>query len=149
MTYTAIASMSATLGVGGAIGLPLSAWVAEAFNWHALFWLSAGLASVTWCSPSRLVPHVHDAHAGRFDVVGAVGLAVGLRRVPGRRSRRATSGAGATRAPSGCIAGGVVVLVLWGFFELRQDDPLVRPADHRASCRCCSPTSPRSRSASG
>ena len=44
MTGTAIASMSATLGVGGAIGLPLSAWVAQDFNWHALFWMSAGLA---------------------------------------------------------------------------------------------------------
>ena len=29
MTGTAIAAMSATLGVGGAIGLPLSAWIAE------------------------------------------------------------------------------------------------------------------------
>ena len=32
-----VAAMSATLGVGGAIGLPLSAWIVQTGDWHALF----------------------------------------------------------------------------------------------------------------
>ena len=39
MASTAIASMSATLGVGGAIGLPLAAWIVQAGSWHTLFWV--------------------------------------------------------------------------------------------------------------
>ena len=39
----AISLMSATLGVGGAIGLPVAAVVAENADWHVLFWTAAGL----------------------------------------------------------------------------------------------------------
>jgi MFS family permease len=78
MTTSAIAAMSATLGVGGAIGLPLAAWVAQDFNWHALFWMSAGLAVMVTVGVATVVPHVHDAGGGRLDVVGALGLAAGL-----------------------------------------------------------------------
>lgn len=124
ITSTAIAAMSATLGVGGAIGLPLSAWIADSYDWHALFWLSAGLALVILVATATLVPHVRDAHPGRLDVVGAVGLAVGLVAFLVGVSKATEWGWGDART-IGFIAGGVVVLVLWGLFELRQDDPLV------------------------
>jgi predicted MFS family arabinose efflux permease len=78
MTGTAIASMSATLGVGGVIGLPLSAWIAQDFSWHALFWVSAALALVITVAVATVVPHVHDANGGTLDVVGALGLTAGL-----------------------------------------------------------------------
>src|SRR5262245_55544409 len=78
ITSTAIAAMSATLGVGGAIGLPLAAWIAYGHDWHALFWVSAGLAVAVLIATIFLVPHIHDAQPGRFDVVGGVGLALGL-----------------------------------------------------------------------
>ena len=106
MTNTAIASMSATLGVGGAIGLPLSAWVAEGFDWHALFWMSVGLASVMVLTVSVLVPHVHDAHGGRFDIVGALGLAVGLLGALVAISK-GNEWAGPRLARSDCLVGGV------------------------------------------
>ena len=35
--------MSASLGVGGALGLPLSAVIAQHFDWHMLFWFATGL----------------------------------------------------------------------------------------------------------
>jgi MFS family permease len=123
MTNTAIASMSATLGVGGAIGLPLSAWVAQDFNWHALFWMSAGLASLMVLSVAFLVPHVHDAHGGRFDIVGAVGLAVGLLGALVAISKGNEWGWSHGRT-IGLLVGGVVVLVAWAVHELRTTDPL-------------------------
>ena len=123
MTNTAIASMSATLGVGGAIGLPLSAWVAEDFNWHALFWMSVGLASLMVLSVAFLVPHVHDAHGGRFDIVGALGLAVGLLGTLIAISKGNEWGWTHGRT-LGLLAGGVVVLLAWGLYELRTKDPL-------------------------
>ena len=52
--------MSATLGVGGAIGLPLAAWIADSGDWHALFWVAAALAAVITVLVWVAVPHVHD-----------------------------------------------------------------------------------------
>ncbi len=132
MTNTAIASMSATLGVGGAIGLPLSAWVAEDFNWHALFWMSVGLASLMVLSVAFLVPHVHDAHGGRFDIVGALGLAVGLLGTLIAISKGNEWGWGHART-LGLLAGGVVVLVAVGLLRAAHQGPAVRPPGHRAA----------------
>jgi MFS family permease len=124
LTGTAIAAMSATLGVGGAIGLPLSAWIAEDHDWHALFWLSAGLATLVLLATFALVPHVLDANPGRLDLVGAAGLSIGLVAFLVGVSKATAWGWGDART-LGAIASGVVVLLLWGFFELRQVDPLV------------------------
>lgn len=124
MTSTSIAAMSATLGVGGAIGLPLSAWIADAYDWHALFWLSAGLAAVILLATVLAVPHVRDAGGGRLDVVGAVGLAVGLVAFLVGVSKATEWGWGDPRT-LGAVLGGLVVLLLWGVFELRRAEPLV------------------------
>jgi MFS family permease len=123
MTATAIASMSATLGVGGAIGLPLAAWVAQDFNWHALFWLSATLALIITVAVATLVPHVQDANGGRLDVVGALGLSVGLVATLVAISKGNSWGWDQPRT-LGLLVGGVVVLVVWGWYELRVTDPL-------------------------
>ncbi|XKK60631.1 MFS transporter [Streptomyces sp. ARC32] len=42
----AVSLVSATLGVGGAIGLPVSAAIVQNANWHVLFWLAAALGAV-------------------------------------------------------------------------------------------------------
>lgn len=124
LTATAVAAMSATLGVGGAIGLPLSAWIVDAGDWHVLFWVAAGLAAVILVLTWVLVPHVHDAQPGRLDVVGAVGLAAGLVALLVGISKATAWGWGDPRTLA-AIAVGVVVLLLWGRYELGQDDPLV------------------------
>lgn len=38
--------MSATLGVGGALGLSLAVFITEAFTWHMIFWVPVGLHTV-------------------------------------------------------------------------------------------------------
>ncbi|WP_244930863.1 MFS transporter [Nocardioides sp. W7] len=124
MTATAIAAMSATLGVGGAIGLPLSAWIADAHDWHALFWVATGLALVTLAAVVLLVPHVPDANPGRVDFVGALGLAAGLVAFLIGISKANTWG-WADPKTLGCIVGGLLVLALWGWFELGHAEPLV------------------------
>lgn len=124
LTSTAIAAMSATLGVGGAIGLPLSAWIADGHDWHDLFWLSSALAVVILVATVALVPHVRDANPGKLDLVGALGLAIGLVAFLVGVTKATTWGWGDART-LGAILGGLVVLVLWGLFEVRQPDPLV------------------------
>jgi MFS family permease len=124
MTSTAIAAMSATLGVGGAIGLPLAAWIADGHPWHLLFWVSAALAVLVLMATVVLVPHLHDAQPGRLDVVGGVGLAIGLVTFLVGVSKGNDWGWSSGRT-WGAIAVGLGVLVVWGAFELRQGDPLV------------------------
>ena len=124
LTATAVAAMSATIGVGGAIGLPLSAWIVQAGSWHTLFWVATGLAAVVVVLSWFAVPHVHDAQPGRLDVAGGVGLAIGLVSLLVGISKATTWGWGDARTWSAIVVG-VVVLLGWGAYELRQADPLV------------------------
>lgn len=124
MTTTAIAAMSATLGVGGAIGLPLSAWVVQTWDWHALFWVSAAVAAAVLALTVAVVPHVHDAHGGRFDAPGAIGLALGLVLFLVAVSKGNEWGWDSPR-PWALGAAGLVVLAGWGRFQLRTAQPLV------------------------
>lgn len=75
---TSIAIVSATLGVGAAIGLPLSAIVTEHLDWHMLFVFSAVLAAVNLALIWLVVPAVNKRSAGRLDIPGIIGLTVGL-----------------------------------------------------------------------
>ncbi|MFT4051356.1 MAG: MFS transporter [Microbacterium sp.] len=120
----AIALISATLGVGGALGLPLSATVTEAGDWHAVFWVSAGLGVAVVVLIAWIVPPSTLRTAGRFDYLGAAGLAVGLIGILLAVSRGNEWGwsSGATLA---CGLGGVAVLLGWGWYELRISEPLL------------------------
>ncbi|OCB57462.1 MFS transporter permease [Mycobacterium vulneris] len=76
---SAMGLMSASLGVGGALGLPLSAVIAEHFNWHALFWCSAFLGLASGILFVLLVPDLEPVSADhRFDPIGALTLGLGL-----------------------------------------------------------------------
>src|SRR5262245_9831444 len=75
---SAIAMMSATLGVGGAIGLPVSAVIAQTSSWRVLFWLAAGLGAACLVLLRVVVPDSSVRAKGGFDGLGAVGLAGGL-----------------------------------------------------------------------
>ncbi|WP_051681647.1 MFS transporter [Cellulomonas sp. HZM] len=124
MRNTAVAGVSATLGVGGALGLPLAAWIAQSHDWHMLFWVSAVLAALMVVLSATVLPHIHDAHPGRLDVLGAIGLAIGLVSLLVGVSKGNDWG-WSSLGTIGMIAGGVVVLLVWGAYQLRHDDPLV------------------------
>ncbi len=120
----AIALISATLGVGGALGMPLSALVTQYADWHALFWMSAGLGAIVFALVLWIVPVSVLRTAGRFDYLGAAGLAVGLSGILLAISRG--NEWGWTSAPVlACGIGGLAVLLIWGWFELRIAEPLL------------------------
>lgn len=128
---TGIALVSATLGVGGALGLPLSAVVAERFDWHILFWVAAAIAVIAFLGYAILVPSSTQRAPGRIDVVGIIGLAIGLVGVLIAISRGGEWGWTDARTLI-LLLGGATVLVIWGVIELRVTDPLV---DLRVSAR--------------
>ncbi|MDF2555197.1 MAG: bmr3 4, partial [Microbacterium sp.] len=93
-------------------------------DWHVLFWLAAGLGVVVFVLVVWIVPVSVLRTAGRFDYVGAVGLAIGLVGVLLAVSRGNEWGWGSV-ATLACGLGGVVVLLVWGAYELRIAEPLL------------------------
>ncbi|WP_235735703.1 MFS transporter [Nocardioides alcanivorans] len=98
---SAVALMSASMGIGGALGLPIAAAIAEYGNWHALFWASFGLSIAVAVLIFLLVPATPVTAQGKFDPIGAVGLGVGLICLLLGVSKGADWG-GAARRPSAC-----------------------------------------------
>lgn len=121
---SATATMSASLGVGGALGLPAAALLAQHTDWHLLFWTSAGLGAVVTALVLALVPESGLRTGGRFDLLGAAGLSVALVCLLLAISQGADWGwtSGLT---TGLAGSAVVVLGLWGWWELRAARPLV------------------------
>lgn len=124
MQNSAVAGISATLGVGGALGLPLAAWIAQDHDWHALFWVSSALAAVMAVLSFVVLPHRRPVDRARFDVVGAIGLAIGVVGILGGISKGGDWG-WTSPATITAILGGVMVLLAWGYYETRHDHPLV------------------------
>jgi EmrB/QacA subfamily drug resistance transporter len=120
----ATALMSASLGVGGALGLPAAAFIADHYDWHMLFWTSAALGAVAFTAILAFVPESAVRTGGRFDLPGALGMAVGLVSLLLAVSKGADWG-WSSATTLGLFTVSVVVLLAWGFFELRVRNPLV------------------------
>ncbi|QWB27878.1 MULTISPECIES: MFS transporter [Streptomyces] len=121
---SAVALMSSTVGIGAALGLPLAAVIVQYADWHTMFWVTsalgaAGVTLVWWAvreSPVR--------EPGRFDVPGALGLAVGLVCLLLGVSQGGQWGWGGPRVV-GLFLAAAVVLALWWWQQLRAEQPLV------------------------
>ncbi|MGV9612906.1 MFS transporter [Nocardia xishanensis] len=128
---SAMAIMSATLGVGGAIGLPVAAAIAQNADWHVLFWSSAALGVVCAALVFVFVPESPVRTPARFDFGGAVGLSIALLALLVAITKGADWGWSSASILS-LFGVSLVVFLGWGFFELRQRAPLV---DLRVSAR--------------
>lgn len=120
----AIALVSATLGIGGAIGLPIAAIVAENLDYHYLFWLAAALSMAAFVAVLAIIPVSTLRTGGAFDVVGGIGLAVGLVAILLAISKGNEWG-WLSPVTLALLIGGAVVFTAWGFYELRTPDALV------------------------
>ncbi|MFG1672312.1 MFS transporter [Streptomyces sp. Y7] len=121
---SAMALMSSSIGVGGGLALPAAALVAQHSNWHALFYGAAALGILAIGLTLLVVPESKLRAQGTFDVLGALGLSVGL--VLFLLPITKGSDWGWTSAGTlGMFAGSAIVLLLWGVYELRAKAPLV------------------------
>ncbi|MDX6739983.1 MFS transporter [Actinocorallia sp. A-T 12471] len=120
----AVAMMSATIGIGAAIGLPIAAFVIEYVSWHAMFWVCAVAALAVLLTVRWAVPETEPAEAQRFDYLGAAGLATVLVCL----MLAITKGPdwGFTAPPTLMLGGAAVLIALgWGWYELRRPEPLL------------------------
>ncbi|GAA2599370.1 MFS transporter [Streptomyces roseoviolaceus] len=118
------ALMSASLGVGGALGLPAAAFIADHYDWHMLFWISAALGVVALALLVLIVPESKVRTGGSFDLLGSLGLSAALVSLLLAVSKGGDWGwtSGTTL---GLFAAAVLVFLLWGRYELRTAQPLV------------------------
>ncbi|WP_030916201.1 MFS transporter [Streptomyces sp. NRRL B-24720] len=122
---SSIAIMSASMGVGGALGLPFAAAIAENSSWRVLFWVVAALALAVGTLIWVFVPGDRENSAsGGFDLLGAIGLGSALICLLLAVSKGADWGWG-SGTTLGLFAAAVIVLLVWGWWELRISDPLV------------------------
>jgi MFS family permease len=121
---SAMALMSSSIGVGGGLALPAAALVAQHSDWHALFYGAAGLGVLAIALTLFVVPESPMRAEGSFDLTGALGLSTGLvlLLLPITKGSDWGWSSGTTL---GLFAASVVVLLLWGLFELRVKAPLV------------------------
>lgn len=121
----AISLMSSSLGVGGALGLPAAAALAQYGAWQWMFWGSAvlGVAII-----ALMVLRIRTMPAakpdGTLDLVGALGLAVALIALLLAVSKGADWGWGAP-ITLGMFALSAVALAAWGWWVLRHPSPIV------------------------
>lgn len=120
----ATAMMSSSLGVGGALGLPLAALVAQSFSWHMLFWGAAVLGLVALGLVLAFVPEADQRTGGHFDGVGAVGISVVLVALLLAVSKGSDWG-WTSPLTLGLLVLAVLVALAWGWWELRSNQPLV------------------------
>ncbi|MFF9774447.1 MFS transporter [Streptomyces sp. NPDC013978] len=128
-----IALVSASLGIGAGLGLPIAAAVAQYASWRVLFWGAAGLAVAVTAMVWFLVPETPAGARGqRFDFVGALGLGGGVVCLLLAVSKGADWG-WASATTLGLFVGAAVLLPAWGLWELRTREPLVdlRTTAHR------------------
>jgi MFS family permease len=120
----ATAVMSTSLGVGGSLGLPLSALLAQYSNWRVLFWAAAGLAAVSAVLVLAVVPESTQRAGGRFDLAGAVLLAGALSCLLLAISKGGSWGGG-NPLTVGLFVVAMVLLGAFGRWELRSRQPLI------------------------
>lgn len=121
---SATALISAMLGIGGALGLPLAGLLADNVDYHALFWIGAVGAAISAVLVVVLVDEPPVGEPGRIDWAGMILLASGLVALVLPLSQAAQWGWGSART-IGLLVASVVILVVLGLVERRVRNPLV------------------------
>jgi len=121
---TGIALVSATLGIGGALGLPLAALVAEHADYHALFWICVAGGVLALVGIRLAVVEPPRVATGRLDLGGTALLAAALVALLLPLAQATTWGWGDPRT-LGLLAAAVVLLVVFVLVERRTASPLV------------------------
>jgi predicted MFS family arabinose efflux permease len=116
--------MSSSLGVGGAIGLPLTGVVAQFASWRWLFAGAAVVALVQILLVVRLVPESGVRTGGRFDLIGAAGIGTALVCLLLAVSKGGEWG-WASPVTLGLLGAFLAIVPVWGRHELRTRAPLV------------------------
>lgn len=128
---SAVALMSATLGIGSALGLPLAGVLYEGLGWESIFWVAAGAGTLLLLAVVLVVPESKVRTPGRFDYTGALVLSAALGSLLLAISKGGSWGWGSEPVLLLFLAA-AVLLAAWVPYELKVGQPMV---DLRTSAR--------------
>lgn len=128
---SAVALMSATLGIGSALGLPLAGVLYEGLGWESIFWVAAGAGTLLLLAVVLVVPESKVRTPGRFDYAGALVLSAALGSLLLAISKGGSWGWGSEPVLLLFLAA-AVLLAAWVPYELKVGQPMV---DLRTSAR--------------
>lgn len=121
----AIALMSSSMGIGGALGLPFAAGIIQFAHWRILFVAVAVLAVGVGIALAWILPGSHNPRRQeRFDLFGAFGLALGLGAILLAVSK-GTDWGWTSGITIGGAATGILVLIGWGVYQTKARAPLI------------------------
>ena len=121
---SSVALVSAMLGVGGALGLPLAGLVALHADFHVLYWIAAAGAALSMISVRVLVGEPRASRGGAIDYVGVALLSAGLASLVLPLAEGSSWGWSSARTLT-LLAAAVVLLALLAGYERRARNPLV------------------------
>lgn len=119
-----IALISAMLGVGSALGLPLAGVIAEHADYHVLFWICAAGGAVTLAGTVALVPEPPAAGHGKFDLPGALLLGAALTALLLPLSQASVWGWGDVKT-IGLLTASAALLAVFAGVERRLASPVI------------------------
>ncbi|MBT2597819.1 MFS transporter [Arthrobacter sp. ISL-72] len=128
---SAVALMSATLGIGSALGLPLAGLLYESLGWESIFWVSAAAGTLLLAAVVLVVPESKVRTPGRFDYLGALVLSAALAALLLAISKGGSWGWGSEPVLLLFLAA-AILLAAWLPYELKVSQPMV---DLRTSVR--------------
>jgi MFS family permease len=121
---SAIALISAMLGVGGSLGLPLAGLVAEHADFQVLFWITSIAGAASFLAIILIVPEAPSKTGGRIDVIGTALLSTGLVSLLLPLAQGSTWGWTSGKT-IGLIVVALAILAIFVRVELRVAAPLV------------------------
>jgi MFS family permease len=128
---SAVALMSATLGIGSALGLPLAGVLYESLGWFSIFWVSAAGGVLLLLAVVLVVPESKVRTSGSFDYAGALVLSGALAALLLAISKGGSWGWGSEPVLLLFLAA-AILLAVWVAYELKVRQPMV---DLRTSAR--------------
>jgi MFS family permease len=119
-----VALMSATMGIGAAIGLPLGGLIYFALGWHGIFWVPAIFAVIMLVAILLVIPESSVVSGGTFDFLGAMLLSGVLFSLLLATTKGSTWG-WTSVTTVGTFAATAALVAFWIPWQLRSRDPLV------------------------
>ncbi|WP_258957033.1 MFS transporter [Rhodococcus globerulus] len=127
----AVALMSATVGIGGMVGMPMAGVLSAHWGLSSLFWVTGAVGIAVAVVLPFVVPESAVKSRGRFDFLGAIVFTAAMTSLLLAISKGTEWGWGSPVILV-LIAAGIVLLSSWVPWELRASAPLV---DLRTSVR--------------
>ncbi|WP_216897150.1 MFS transporter [Nocardia alni] len=124
--HGAMAMISGAFAFGGGIGLVTTGLLTQGGNpgYHVVFWFTAGISALALAASAAAIPATGKRHPGSVDLPGALTLGgfLVLLLLPISQGHEWGWTSAATL---GCLAGAIVLAVLWVLVERRASAPLV------------------------